>query len=75
MENLINTSILLSDKGFTLNTDIFETNIINIILLVVILFKVLGDALKTSLVNRKQKIIEDVNDAKKRLSNAKERLS
>ena len=65
MENLINTSILLSDKGFTLNTDIFETNIINIILLVVILFKVLGDALKTSLVNRKQKIIEDVNDAKK----------
>jgi F-type H+-transporting ATPase subunit b len=75
MENLINTSILLSDKGFALNTDIFETNIINIILLVVILFKVLGDALKTSLINRKQKIIEDVNDAKKRLSNAKERLS
>jgi hypothetical protein len=46
MENLINTSILLSDKGFALNTDIFETNIISIILLVVILFKVLGDALR-----------------------------
>ena len=75
MENLINTSILLSYKGFALNTDIFETNIINIVLLVGILFKVLGDALKTSLASRKQKIIDDVNDAEKRLSNAKERLN
>jgi F-type H+-transporting ATPase subunit b len=75
MKNLITASILLSNDGFTLNTDILETNLINIVLLVAILFKVVGDALKASLINRRQKIINDVNDAEKRLVNAKERLS
>ena len=56
MENL-----LLLSVGF--NTDIFEANLINIVLLVVLLFNVVGDALKTSMLERKEKILSGVQDA------------
>merc|ERR1712054_107228 len=58
-----------------INTDILETNLINITILVVILVQFVGGALTTSLADRKQKILDNVNDAEKRLSEAKERLS
>ena len=48
MENLLLLSV-------SLNTDIFEANLINIVLLVVLLFNVVGDALKTSMLGRKEK--------------------
>lgn len=67
MENLL----LLS---FSINTDIFETNLINIVLLVAVLFNVVGDALKASMLERKEKILSGVKDAEQRLSEASERL-
>ena len=73
MEIFLNTSTLIN--SVSLNTDILETNLINITILVVILVQFVGGALTTSLADRKQKIIENVNDAEKRLSEAKERLS
>ena len=48
MEN----SLLLS---ISLNTDILETNIINIVILVAILFNVVGGALKDAMIERKEK--------------------
>jgi len=67
MENLFLLSI-------EINTDIFETNIINIILLVVLLFNVVGAALKTSMFERKSKILDEVQGAEKSLTEAAERL-
>jgi len=75
MEIFLNTSTLINMNSLSINTDILETNLINITILVVILVQFVGGALTTSLADRKQKIIENVNDAEKRLSEAKERLS
>ena len=68
MENLI----LLSDVSF--NSDILETNIINIAILVAVLFNAIGGALKASMLERKEKILNGVQDAEQRLQEASERL-
>lgn len=68
MENLI----LLS--SVSLNSDILETNIINIAILVAILFNVVGGALKASMLERKERILSGVQDAEQRLQEASERL-
>lgn len=68
MQNLFLVSI-------NINTDIFETNIINIALLVVLLFNVVGAALKNAMLERKTKILTEVEGAEKSLTEAVERLS
>lgn len=68
MENLFLLSV-------SINTDIFETNIINIVLLVVLLFNVVGAALKTEMFERKSQILSEVQGAEQRLTEAAERLS
>lgn len=68
MEN----SLLLSIQ---LNTDILETNVINIAILLAILFNVVGGALKASMLERKEKILNGVQDAERRLNEASERLA
>lgn len=73
MENFLNTSTILS--SVIINTDILETNLINITILIVVLVQFVGGALTTSLADRKQKILDNVNDAEKRLTDAKNRLS
>ena len=75
MEIFLNTSTLINSESFRLNTDILETNLINILILVVVLVQFVGGALTTSLADRKQKIIDNINDAETRLSEAKERLA
>ena len=67
MENLFLLSI-------ELNTDIFETNIINIVLLVALLVNVIGTALKNSMLERKTKILNEVQGAEQSLNAAIERL-
>jgi len=75
MEIFLNTSTLLNSGNFGINTDILETNIINIVILIVVLVQFVGGALTTSLADRKQKILDNVNDAETRLAEAKKRLS
>jgi F-type H+-transporting ATPase subunit b len=75
MEIFLNTSTLLNSGNFSLNTDILETNLINIIILVVVLVQFVGGALTTSLADRKQKIVDNINDAEQRLTEAKDRLA
>ena len=58
MEIFLNTSTLLNSGNFRLNTDILETNLINIAILIVVLVQFVGGALTTSLADRKQKIID-----------------
>lgn len=55
---------------FALNTDIFETNVINLGLLLVLLFVVIKNFLKDNLTARKKKIAEDLEKANSRLMDA-----
>jgi F-type H+-transporting ATPase subunit b len=67
MENLLLLSI-------GINTDVFETNIINIGILVALLFNVVGASLKSAMLQRKESIITDVQSAEQNVSEAKQRL-
>lgn len=64
----------LISREFGLNTDIFETNVINIAVLVFGLFNFVGGFLKTSLSERKQKIQETVQESESQLAAATERF-
>ena len=61
--------------GIALNTDIFETNIINIILLLVILFVVIKNFLTENLTARKKKIVDDIQNAETRLADSNKRYT
>lgn len=76
MTNWVSFFILSSEtEGFGINTDILETNLINIIILIVLLVYVLGNFLKENLSSRQEQIISNIQDGEKRLNEAKERLA
>jgi F-type H+-transporting ATPase subunit b len=66
---------ILISREFGLNTDILETNIINIAILVFGLFNFLGGILKASMSERKQKIVESVEASENRINEAQLRFS
>lgn len=68
--------ILTSEvEGFQLNPDILETNLVNILILLVILFFTAGNFLQTFLTTRYQRILTSIEDSERRLAEATERLS
>ena len=67
----MNNLLLLS---LNINTDLFETNIINIGILIIVLFNFVGNILQVSLLERKQNILNRVQDAERGLKEASERL-
>lgn len=76
MENGINSFFLSSEvEGIRINTNILETNLINILILLVLLVYVLGNFLKDNLSTRQEQIINSIQDGEKRLSEANERLA
>jgi F-type H+-transporting ATPase subunit b len=76
MKNWISSFILSSEtEGFGINSDILETNLVNIIILIVLLVYVLGNFLKENLSSRQEQIISSIQDGEKRLSEANERLA
>lgn len=64
----------LISREFGLNTDIFETNLINIAILIFGLFNFVGGFLKTSLSERKQKIKETVQESERQLATSNQRF-
>jgi len=75
MENLTHTQLLIANsKNFGFNTNIFETNIVNITILVIILFILKKDLLGNLLSERQNEIINSVQDSEKRLNEATKRL-
>jgi F-type H+-transporting ATPase subunit b len=60
--------------GFGFNTNILETNIINLSVVIFIVFSFVGDALKTLLQNRKEIILANLQEADKRALEAQEKL-
>nr|YP_011005665.1 ATP synthase CF0, subunit B [Cutleria multifida]WAM62669.1 ATP synthase CF0, subunit B [Cutleria multifida] len=73
MNHCINYLIASEDFGVSLNTDIFETNIINVALLLAILFVVIKNFLTENLTTRKKKIVDDIENAETRLADSNKR--
>ena len=67
-------TLLAKQEGISLNTDILETGLINIIALVAILIYTGQDFLGSLLEERKTTIINSVQDAENRLNEAQKRL-
>ena len=76
MENLNQIFTLIAEnESISLNLDILETGLINIIALVIILIYVGRDFLGSVLETRKTEIIASVQDAEERLNEANKRLN
>jgi len=73
MQSYLEYIISNENFGVSLNTDIFETNIINIALLLVILFVVIKNFLTENLTARKKKIVDSIQNAENRLSDSNKR--
>ena len=59
--------LLLATEGFGLNTDIFDTNIINLIIVIAVLVWFLKGFLAGILEPRRESILADLKDAEERL--------
>jgi len=69
------TSLIFASEGFGLNLNIFETNIINLAVVVFGLYKFLPGFLGKILEKRRTTILTDLKDAEERLIQAKNSLS
>jgi F-type H+-transporting ATPase subunit b len=67
-------TLLAEEEGISLNLDIFESGLLNILALVAILVFTGKDFLGSSLEERKTTIIKSVQDAEDRLNEAQKRL-
>ena len=74
MENFDQIFILLANECISLNTDILETGVINILALLAILIYTGRDFLGSLLEERRTTIVNGVQDAEDRLSEAQKRL-
>ena len=57
----------MSEAGFGINTDILETNLINILLLIGLLIFAFADSVRTSLKSRQERISDNLDNAANRL--------
>jgi len=69
------TSLIFATEGFGLNLNIFETNIINLAVVVFGLYKFLPGFLGKILERRRTSILSDLREAEDRLSQAQDSLS
>ena len=69
------TLFTFASEGFGLNLDLFETNIINLAVVIFGLYKFLPGFLGKILEKRRTTILTDLKDAEERLSKAKNSLS
>lgn len=61
--------------GFGINTNIFETNVINLAAVVAVVVSFVGNNLKALLEERKQTILSNLQEASQRAAEAEERLA
>ena len=61
--------------GIELNLNIFETNLINLSIVLSVVFLVIGDAFKTALNERKNGILTALNEADERYEEAQNKLN
>lgn len=73
--NFTAISFLFPAHGFGLNTNIFETNIINLSVVIAVVVSFVGDAVKELLKNRKETILNNLREADLRAAEAQEKLN
>jgi len=61
-------------QGFGVNTNLFETNVLNLAVVVGVVIKVVGDSLRSLLDQRRQSILSTLQEADLKAKKAKERL-
>jgi F-type H+-transporting ATPase subunit b len=71
----LNSFSTLISEGVSLNTDIFEANLVNLVLLTGGLFYLLSGALSESLSERQQKILGAIQESEERLQEAETQLT
>jgi len=69
------SSLILAAEGFGLNFNLFETNILNLAVVIFGLYKFLPNFLGGILERRRSVILSDLNDAEERLEEAKKALT
>lgn len=62
-------------EGFGFNTNILETNIINLAVVIAVVFTFVGDALISLLENRKQTVLNNLQEADQRAAEAQQKLN
>jgi F-type H+-transporting ATPase subunit b len=72
----MNTSFFFSSfqDVFEINTNIFETNVINLIIVLLVLFRFLGSAIDSLLQERKQIIVANLEQSNRKVRLVKENL-
>jgi F-type H+-transporting ATPase subunit b len=71
---LFSTSLILAGH-FGFNTNLLETNVLNLAVVLAVVITYVGDALRGLLANRKQVILNNFREADQRASEAQERLN
>jgi F-type H+-transporting ATPase subunit b len=71
----MNSLLILASDGFGLNLDLFETNIINLAIVIFGLYKFLPNFLGGMLDRRRSAILTDLKDAEDRLKGASNELA
>lgn len=66
--------MVLFRQGFGFNTNLYETNILNLTVVLVVVVKVVGDALRTLLDERRQMILSTLQEADQKAREARNRL-
>jgi F-type H+-transporting ATPase subunit b len=70
---LFSTSLIFAEH-FGFNTNILETNVLNLAVVLAVVITYVGDAVRGLLANRKQNILTNFREADQRASEAQERL-
>jgi len=68
------TIVLVVAGHFGFNTNILETNVLNLAVVLAIVFTYVGDALRGLLANRKQTILANFREADQRATEAQDRV-
>jgi hypothetical protein len=71
---LFSTSLIFAEH-FGFNTNLLETNVLNLAVVLAVVVTYVGDALRGLLANRKQNILNNFQEAEQRASEAQERLN
>lgn len=66
--------MILLRQGFGLNTNLFETNVLNLAVVVSVVVKVVGDSLRSLLDQRRRTILSTLQEADLKAKEAKQRL-
>lgn len=66
---------LFSGHGFGINTNILDTNVINLAVVIAVVISVVGDALRDLLGNRKKTILANLNAADQRAQEIRDKMN